>query len=165
MQSEDFQAWFAASSDWLQPYAAFLFLKDLFGTSEHWRWGSLSQPSSETIARLNSSDRPYHASLQFIYYLQWHLHKQLLAAARYANSKHVVLKGDLPIGADSAWLVVDACAVAAPSMILSWLLRALLHAKQVQHECTAMHEQTEALCTCRHVCTLTFDWNTALFWQ
>lgn len=44
-QSAAFKAWFAASREWLQPYAAFCFLRELFGTAEHWKWGSLSHPT------------------------------------------------------------------------------------------------------------------------
>lgn len=33
-----------------------------------------------------------------IYYVQYHLHRQLKGAADYARSKGVSLKGDLPIG-------------------------------------------------------------------
>lgn len=35
---------------------------------------------------------------QMVYYLQYHLHLQLKAAADYARSKGVVIKGDVPIG-------------------------------------------------------------------
>jgi hypothetical protein len=37
-----------------------------------------------------------------MYWLQWHLHLQLLSAAEHARSNHVVLKGDLPIGVAKA---------------------------------------------------------------
>ena len=35
---------------------------------------------------------------QMVYYLQYHLHLQLKAAADYARSKGVIIKGDVPIG-------------------------------------------------------------------
>lgn len=41
----------------------------------------------------------WHRSVQFTYWLQWQLHRQLAAASEYAAAKHVALKGDLPIGA------------------------------------------------------------------
>jgi hypothetical protein len=43
-------AWFEANRKWLQPYAAFCFLRDIFGTAEHWKWGALSQGSPEVGA-------------------------------------------------------------------------------------------------------------------
>ena len=41
---------------------------------------------------------PYAAKSPLIYYTQYNLHLQLKAAADYARSKGVVLKGDVPIG-------------------------------------------------------------------
>lgn len=41
------QDWFADNEFWLVPYAAFCFLRDLFGTAEHWRWGTMSKPTPE----------------------------------------------------------------------------------------------------------------------
>ena len=98
LQDSEFQAWFESSQDWLQPYAAFLFLKDLFGSAEHWRWGALAEATPEAIKRLVSPDREFHSAIRFTYWLQWHLHRQLLAASRHAASRGVALKGDLPIG-------------------------------------------------------------------
>jgi 4-alpha-glucanotransferase len=41
---------------------------------------------------------PYAAKSPLVYYTQYNLHLQLKAAADYARSKGVVLKGDVPIG-------------------------------------------------------------------
>ena len=98
LQDAEFQAWFESSRDWLQPYAAFLCLKDLFGSAEHWRWGALAEATPEAIQRLVSPDCELHSAIRFTYWLQWHLHRQLLAASRHAASRGVALKGDLPIG-------------------------------------------------------------------
>ena len=69
LDSKEFKSWFEANRDWLEPYAQWLSDNSLF-----------------TI----------HYSL--IYFTQYHLHLQLKAAADYARSKGVVLKGDIPIG-------------------------------------------------------------------
>lgn len=45
------QAWFADNEFWLVPYAAFCFLRDLFGTAEHWRWGTMSTPTQQVCVR------------------------------------------------------------------------------------------------------------------
>ena len=50
------------------------------------------------LDRLSSPSQEWHSSIQFSYWLQYHLHKQLLAASGYAAQRHVALKGDLPIG-------------------------------------------------------------------
>ena len=56
----------------------------------------------QALERLTSVDRDWHASIMFTYWLQFHLHKQLLEASSYAQAHGVVLKGDLPIGTTPA---------------------------------------------------------------
>jgi 4-alpha-glucanotransferase len=72
------------------------------GTADHTKWGSLHTDAKAHVARLAHPSQPFHSSLLFVYWLQWHLHLQLRSAAQYARSKHVVLKGDLPIGVAKA---------------------------------------------------------------
>lgn len=81
-QTEDFKTFFAENKDWLPDYAAFCVLRDKNHTSRVADWKEL-EPGPE---------------VEEIYYVQYHLHKQLKAAADYARSKGVSLKGDLPIG-------------------------------------------------------------------
>ena len=69
LESKEFKSWFEANRDWLEPYA---------------------------LWRCDSSLFTLHSSL--IYFAQYHLHLQLKAAADYARSKGIVLKGDIPIG-------------------------------------------------------------------
>ena len=52
----------------------------------------------QMLDRIASPTQEWHASIQFTYWLQWHLHRQLLQASQYAAGRHVALKGDLPIG-------------------------------------------------------------------
>lgn len=108
LQTDSFKEWYQGAKDWLQPYAAFCFLRDLHGSAEHWKWGSLSHPSQQDLDRITAPQRDFHASIQFVYYVQYHLHCQLLEASQYAASRRVVLKGDLPIGVDKrsvdAWM-------------------------------------------------------------
>ena len=54
MQTEEFKGWFEESKHWLKPYAVFCFLRDLFGTSEHWRWGLFSEPSEKVCKPASS---------------------------------------------------------------------------------------------------------------
>ena len=53
------------------------------------------------VERVASPAQEHHAKLQFILWLQYHLHLQLLSVSDYAESKRVALKGDLPIGEES----------------------------------------------------------------
>ena len=99
----DFTAWYDQHAHWVRPYAVFCFLKDVFGTAEHWNWGVLSHPSAADLERLASGHASHGATathLQFTAYVQWHLHRQLGDAAACAAACRVVLKGDLPIGVD-----------------------------------------------------------------
>ena len=69
LDSKEFKSWFETNRDWLEPYAQWCVDSSLFAL---------------------------HYSL--IYFTQYHLHLQLKAAADYARSKGIVLKGDIPIG-------------------------------------------------------------------
>lgn len=69
ISSADYKEWYKANKEWLEPYA-------------HWMEEKISQP----------------CPLSITCYVQYHLHLQLKAAADYARSKGVFLKGDLPIG-------------------------------------------------------------------
>mgnify|MGYP002624292851 CR=1 FL=1 len=70
--SKDYKAFVADNEHWLTAYA---------------QW----QMRNEKLEMRNEKS-------QFVYYVQYLLHSQLKAAADYARSKGVVLKGDLPIG-------------------------------------------------------------------
>lgn len=100
LESPEFETFFNENREWLRPYSVFCFLRDLFGTAEHWRWGALATPAPQSLDRLADPSREWHPTIQFRYFLQFHLHKQLSAASRAASAAHVALKGDLPIGVD-----------------------------------------------------------------
>lgn len=88
------------NEEWLKPYAAFCFLRDFFGTSDHSQWGLFAQFSNEKLEKLLSKDTLHYDVICFHYYIQFHLHLQLSEASTYARRKKVILKGDLPIGVD-----------------------------------------------------------------
>ena len=73
IDSDDFKNFVRDNEDWLKPYA---------------EW--LSQNTQNTPIIQNTQS--------FYYFLQFLLHQQLKAAADYARSKGIILKGDLPIG-------------------------------------------------------------------
>ena len=72
LDTKEFKQWFDENHDWLVPYAEWLASKSSVNC----------QPSTVNI----------------VYYLQYHLHLQLKAAADYARQHGVSLKGDVPIG-------------------------------------------------------------------
>lgn len=98
--SIEYNKFFQENQDWLKPYAAFCFLRDLFGTSDHSQWGVYSRFSQEKLEKLVTPTTEHFGAIAFNYYLQYHLHLQLLEAAEYARLNRIVLKGDLPIGVD-----------------------------------------------------------------
>ena len=68
LDSREFKLWYDDNKDWLELYAK-------------WRMSNLKDETEE-----------------YIFFVQYHLHCQLKAAADYARSKGIVLKGDVPIG-------------------------------------------------------------------
>lgn len=82
---------------WLIAYAAFSTLRDKYQTPDFRQWGQDSKFStSRIISLLNEDETRRH--MQFYFYLQYHLHRQLLEAADYCRSRGIALKGDIPIG-------------------------------------------------------------------
>lgn len=73
MDSDDFKNFVRDNEEWLKPYA---------------EWLSQNNQNTPTIQNTQS----------FYFFLQFLLHQQLKAAADYARSRGVILKGDLPIG-------------------------------------------------------------------
>eukprot|EP00252_Welwitschia_mirabilis_P024591 TRINITY_DN7346_c0_g1_i1.p1 TRINITY_DN7346_c0_g1~~TRINITY_DN7346_c0_g1_i1.p1 ORF type:complete len:954 (-),score=162.82 TRINITY_DN7346_c0_g1_i1:275-3136(-) len=111
LNSSAFLKFFAENEHWLKPYAAFCFLRDLFETSDHTQWGHFSVFSETKLEKLVSKESEHHNMIAFHYYVQFHLHLQLLEAAEYARENRIVLKGDLPIGVDrhsmDTWVFPD----------------------------------------------------------
>ena len=68
LDSKEFKLWFDDNKDWLKPYA-------------RWRMDKMKGETED-----------------YLFFVQYHLHCQLKAAADYARSKGVVFKGDIPIG-------------------------------------------------------------------
>lgn len=94
----EFVSFFETNQFWLEPYAAFSYLRDLFNTADFKRWGEFSQPDKEIIRLITAHDSPHFDDIAIHYFIQFHAHKQLLDASEYARSKGIALKGDIPIG-------------------------------------------------------------------
>jgi 4-alpha-glucanotransferase len=123
LASEAYQAFLMEHAEWLKPYAAFCHLRDLHGTGDYRNWGEFSRMTAAAIDQLTDPGAPQARKLAFYYFLQYHLHHQLLAAAQYARNCGVVLKGDIPIGVDKSsvetwlhpeWFTMDKSAGAPP---------------------------------------------------
>ncbi|MBN2892471.1 MAG: 4-alpha-glucanotransferase [Bacteroidales bacterium] len=98
LKSTEFKKFFKENSEWLVPYAAFSYLRDLFGTPDFSKWGRFSKISQQTLNELTDPNSSHFDDIAVHYFIQYHLHIQLLDAANYARKKGIVLKGDIPIG-------------------------------------------------------------------
>ncbi|MEM6765375.1 MAG: 4-alpha-glucanotransferase [Bacteroidota bacterium] len=97
-QDKTYQAFFKEQKEWLVPYAAFSYLRDLHKNPDFSRWGEYAQFDQEKIERLCSPGEAHYDDIGIHYFIQFHLHLQLLEAVEYAHEKNIVLKGDIPIG-------------------------------------------------------------------
>lgn len=93
--SDEYKAFVEANSHWLRPYAAFCLLRDRYRTANHRQWEEYAQYTPSRIAKFISNNQ---SEIHYIYFIQYHLHRQLTEAKRYAHSLGVALKGDIPIG-------------------------------------------------------------------
>eukprot|EP00178_Gracilaria_changii_P006427 TRINITY_DN210_c0_g1_i1.p1 TRINITY_DN210_c0_g1~~TRINITY_DN210_c0_g1_i1.p1 ORF type:complete len:1016 (+),score=278.41 TRINITY_DN210_c0_g1_i1:186-3050(+) len=98
LQSQPFLHWFEQHQRWLVPYALFRFFMEINGSCNYDEWGARAHISVQQMNELASPDSFHFEYLALTYYIQFHLHKQLKAAADFAAEHHVIFKGDLPIG-------------------------------------------------------------------
>jgi 4-alpha-glucanotransferase len=98
LKDKDYITFFESNKEWLKPYAAFSYLRDLFNTADFSRWGKYSIFSPALIDEICNPKAAHFNDIAIHYFIQYHAHKQLLDAAEYARKKGVALKGDIPIG-------------------------------------------------------------------
>lgn len=96
--SKGFKAYFEQQKYWLVPYAIFCYLRDKYGTVNFNQWPAHQQYNETDISALTNENAESYIKISFHYFIQYHLHLQLKEAAEYANSKGVILKGDIAIG-------------------------------------------------------------------
>ena len=98
LASDAFRLFFNSNKDWLQPYAAFSYLRDIYQTPNFRAWPQHVTYSQKEIDTLCQPESAHYAQIAIYYYIQFNLHLQLLEATTYAREHGVVLKGDIPIG-------------------------------------------------------------------
>ena len=96
--SADYQEFFNLNKDWLEPYAAFCFLRDKFGTADFLQWPEHRVYDKKKISARFAGDTAARDELDLHCFIQFHLHLQLREAADYLHRKGVILKGDIAIG-------------------------------------------------------------------
>ncbi len=98
LASKGFATYFENNKNWLVSYSAFSYLRDLHGTVDFNQWPTHSKFDEKEIVKLIDPKSKTYDAIAFFYFVQYHLHIQLLAATDYAHSKGVIVKGDIPIG-------------------------------------------------------------------
>jgi len=98
LKSKAFRSFFKNNKHWLEPYAAFCYLRDEYGTVDFNQWGEYAVFSAKKLKSLVSARAAHYPEVAFHYFLQYHLDRQLGEAAAYGRERGVVLKGDIPIG-------------------------------------------------------------------
>lgn len=95
MTSPEFKKFIKNNTEWLKPYAAFCVLRDRYRTADMSAWEEYSVYDPDIIEKFISRHRH---EIDYVYYIQYHLDKQLRDARDYAHSLGVAIKGDIPIG-------------------------------------------------------------------
>lgn len=98
LASDAFRLFYESNKEWLQPYAAFSYLRDVYETPNFREWPVHSVYEAKEIDNLCQPGSKYYSQIAIYYYIQFNLHLQLLEATTYAREHGVVLKGDIPIG-------------------------------------------------------------------
>ncbi len=97
-QSAEYKKFFTENKDWLEPYAAFCFLRDRYKTGNFREWGNWEVYDPEKIKKLVNPKSKHFEHIAVHYYIQFHLDQQLQSAVDYAHENGIALKGDIPIG-------------------------------------------------------------------
>jgi len=98
LKDPDYRAFFEDHHDWLMPYAVFSCLRDRYSTSNYNLWPAYRTITRDELERFADPGQSHFDDVAVHYFIQYHLHRQLLDAATYARSRGVALKGDIPIG-------------------------------------------------------------------
>ncbi len=97
-KSEAFKAFFEKNKEWLVPYAAFCYYRDLYGTATFSEWPDHHTFTEKEREAMSKSTTKLYKEVAFWYYVQFNLDCQMHAVHEHARAKQVILKGDIPIG-------------------------------------------------------------------
>ena len=98
LATKAFSEFFENNKDWLVSYSAFSYLRDLHGTVDFNQWPTHANYNEAAILKLVDPKSKTYQDIAFFYFVQFHLHLQLLEATQYAHKNGVIVKGDIPIG-------------------------------------------------------------------
>ena len=98
LKGEAFKEFFARTEHWLVPYAQYCYLRDKNGTAVFSQWPDHNLWNETDRKPLSTYGTMAWQEVEFFYYVQFILDRQMRAAHEYAVARGVVLKGDIPIG-------------------------------------------------------------------
>lgn len=98
LASDAFRRFYESNKEWLQPYAAFSYLRDIYQTANFREWPTHAVYNAKKIETLCQPGSKHYAQIAIYYYIQFNLHLQLQDVTGYARKHGVILKGDIPIG-------------------------------------------------------------------
>ncbi|NGX47275.1 MAG: 4-alpha-glucanotransferase, partial [Chlamydiae bacterium] len=93
LSTKAFAHFFEKNQEHLKPYAAFCVLRDKYGTSNFKKWKDHAVYSELAVEDICEKE-----GVDFYYFLQYHLDKQLHTVRSHARKQKILLKGDFPIG-------------------------------------------------------------------
>ena len=95
LESDEFKNFLKANESWLKAYAAFCVLRDRFSTPDFTAWGEYAAYDKAKIDKFIADNKN---DIDFVFYIQFNLDRQMKNVRDYAHSKGVAIKGDIPIG-------------------------------------------------------------------
>lgn len=98
LKSKDFKDFFEEAESWLIPYAQYSYLRDKNGTADFSKWPDHRQWNEKERQTLSNPGSKEYKEVEFFYFVQYILNRQMAEAHAYARKKSVILKGDIPIG-------------------------------------------------------------------
>ncbi len=98
MAAPEFKAFFKETEQWLVPYAQYCSFREQYGTCDISQWTEHPVFNEEDRKALTNSRSAEYKKVAFYYFVQFILNSQMESVHKYAQSKGVILKGDIPIG-------------------------------------------------------------------
>lgn len=98
LKEKGFNTFFQQNEGWLFPYACFTYFRDQNNSADFSKWEAHKVFNKKKLESLMESDKEFRGVIEFTYFIQYLLHKQLVEVKEYAHEKGVILKGDIPIG-------------------------------------------------------------------
>ena len=92
---EDFEAYVSENKDWLEDFALFMTLKDMYHGQPWQNWPEALVKRDPEV--MDNYRRELQGNLQFRYFQQYIFSRQWQALRAYANSKGISIIGDVPI--------------------------------------------------------------------